>query len=197
VNRQRHLVNPGWHGVRKVDVVLVALGVVAAVATSVAFAKSDGWTDERTYTFSEGFVPFAAQGPTPAASAPARFEVPAAANATGATVDVLVAYSGQAIQGGTAVIRVSGVAPDGTNLPPLTKTLAIGQGNTAGEFGFTFNATWAEAPGTVRDTQEPAGYSWGMPLVLTVTVERPSDLPAATYAFTASVSGTFDAFVAA
>lgn len=182
---------------RKVDVVLVALGVVAAVATTVAVAKSGDWTGERTYTFAEGVVPFAEQGPTPAASAPARFEVPAAANATGATVDVLVAYSGQAVQGGMAVIRVAGVAPDGTNLQPLTKTMAIGQGNTAGEVAFTFNATWAEAPETVRDTQTPDGYSWEMPLVLSVTVERPSDLPAATYAFTASVSGTFDAFVAA
>lgn len=176
---------------RKVDVVLVALGVVAAVATTVAIAKSDDWTGERTYTFTVTDHAAPAQGPVPAGSAPARFEWAAPANATGATLDIRVSATGQAVRGGVAIIRVSGVAPDGSNLPPETHTMAIGQGSTSNDIGFRFNTTWAETPDRVRDTQEPAGMAWEKPLVVTVTVERPADLPAATYAFTASANGTF------
>ena len=179
---------------RKADVVLVALGVVAAVATATGYAKSDDWTGERTYTFTATDVAVPAQGPVPAGSAPARFEWPTPANATGAALEIRVSATGQAVRGGVAIIRVSGVAPDGTNLAPETHTMTIAQGSTSNEIGFTFNATWAETPGRVRDTQEPEGMAWEKPLVVTVTVERPSDLPAATYAFTASANGTFAAY---
>lgn len=181
---------------RKVDVLLVALGVVAAVATTVAIAKSDDWTGERTYTVRATDVALAAQGPVPAGSAPARFEWPAAANATSATLAVEVAFTGQAVRGGVAVVRIGGVAPDGTNLAPVTFHLPIGQGATASGATIPFNATWAEVPGKVRDTRVPDGVQWGKPLVVTVTVEQPSDLPAATYAFTASASGAFAAYAA-
>lgn len=194
MNRQCHLVNLSSRGVRKVDVVLVALGVVVAVATAVGVAKSDDWTGERTYTFTATEVALPAQGPVPAGSAPARFEWPAPANATGATLEVRVSATGQAVRGGVAIIRVGGVAPDGTNLPPETHTMAIGQGSTANDIGFSYNVTWAEAPDRVRDTQVPGARAWDGPLVVTVTVERPSDLPAATYSFTAAANGTFAAY---
>ncbi|MEK6974961.1 MAG: hypothetical protein AABY18_01300 [Candidatus Thermoplasmatota archaeon] len=182
---------------RKVDVVLVALVVVAAAATAIAVAKSGSWTEERTYSFAATQVSLAAQGPAPASSAPARFEWPAAANATGASLTVFVNFTGQAIQGGQAIVRIAGLAPDGSNLAPATRTLDVVQGSTAGGTSLLYNATWADVPGDRRDTGVPEGMAWQKPLVITVTVERPGDLAAASYSFTASVGGSFAAFVVA
>jgi hypothetical protein len=190
VNRQRHLVNPVSGGVRKVDVVLVALGVVAAVATTVAIAKSDDWTGERTYTFSSSSdTVLPDQGPIPAGSAPARFEWVVPDNATGILATIAVNYQAQAVQGGQAIVRISGTAPDGSSLPVVTWTLPVS--GTSGTQAQAYNASWQETPRDVRDTRQPDGMHWEGPLVVLVTVERPADVPLASYSFTAQAGGRF------
>jgi hypothetical protein len=195
-----HLVNSGCNPqlpggrsrrVHKADAVLGVLIAAALVATGVGVAKSDDWTGERTYRHGSGELPLAPQGPMPAGSAPARFEWAAPDNATGVRLDVIVEFTGQAVQGGSATIRVSGTAPDGSQLPVQTRPMAVAPGATSSQAAFGYNATWTREPAKVRDTQPPASLRWERPLVVLVTVERPGEPAVATYAFTASATGAF------
>ncbi len=43
----------------------------------------------------------------------------------------------------------------------------------------------------MSDTRDPDGVNWDGPLVIFVSVERPSDVPLASYSFTAQVGGRF------
>lgn len=176
------------------DLVLFALAAAALIGTTVGALKSDDWTGERTYRFHGTLEAMPAQEARPAGSAPARFEIAVPLNGTGAIATVDVAFAGQSVQGGTAVVRIGGTAPDGSPLPTVTRTLAIGQGATSASGSFAYNATWMQEPGDVRDTRRPAGQAWPQPLVLLVTVERPSDAPVANYAFTAALAGSFTTY---
>lgn len=173
----------------KADIVLVVLAVAALTLTSVAVARSDGWTGERTYPYATSTVALADQAPTAVGSTPTRFEWPAPTNSTGILLNVTLDFAGQAIRGGSAVVRVSGVAPDGSQLPVVTRSLPIAQGGTSASLTFDYAAAWMEVPERVRDTQRPEAVSWQKPIVVTVTVEQPGDLPAASYAFTATLAG--------
>lgn len=195
-DRNRFHPSAGSGSVRKADIVLVALGLAALVLTGVAVAKSDAWTGERTYRYASVAAPLAAQGPSTAGSVPARFEWPAPDNSTGTGIEVAIAFSGQAVQGGAVIVRVSGVAPDGTQLPVQTRTFAVAQGATSGGIDFAYNASWATQPHKVRDIQAPSAWHWEKPLLVLVTVERPADVPAASYSFTAAVTGSFTVFAA-
>ena len=170
---------------------LVVLMVVALAVTAVGVAKSDDWTGERTYRFGTAQLPLVQQGPAAASSAPARLEWVAPDNATAVSLDLLVDFAGQAVQGGAATIRVSGTAPDGSQLPVQTRTLAIAPGATSAQASFGYNATWLAARGAVRDTQSPAALHWDQPLLVLVSVDRPGDTPASAYAFTVSATGSF------
>lgn len=174
----------------KGDLVLGVLIVAALVVTGVGVAKSDDWTQERTYRFANSEVPLAQQGPTPAASAPARLEWPVPDGATGTRLQLTVEFTGQAVQGGSATIRVSGTAPDGTPLPVQTRPMPIGPGATSAQVDFGYNATWLDAPAKVRDTREPEARHWERPLAVLVSVERPGDVPGGTsYAFAVTALG--------
>lgn len=180
----------------KADVALVALAVLALVLTGVGVAKSDAWTGERTYRYGSASSPLAAQGPTATGSTPTRFAWDAPVNATGLALNVTIAFSGQAVQGGSATVRVSGVAPDGSQLPVQTRSLPIAAGATSSTLSFDYGATWLQEPSKVRDTQAPAARAWDKPIVVLVSVQPPSDLPAASYAFTAALSGEATSYAA-
>lgn len=185
--------------VPKVDpalVIIAVLAVAALVLTGVGVAKSDAWTDERSYRFTAATVDLAAQGPTPASATPARFEWAAPVNATGLRLNATVAFTGQAVQGGSATVRITVIAPDGHALPSVTRALNIGQGATSASLDIGHAVTWADVPSTVRDTQQPESMAWGKPIVVQVSVDRPSDVPVATYAFTVSVTATATTFAA-
>lgn len=175
--------------------ILAVLAALALVATGIAVAKSDAWTGERRYTFAATAIALEPQT-MPAGSAPARFEWPAPANATGVQVNATVSFTGQAAQGGSAVIRLRVVAPDGTNMPSITKSLPIGAGQTTASITLEHTVSWAELPAPLRDNHQPEGLAWTGPLQVFVTVDRPGDLPVASYAFTANVSATVMAFEA-
>jgi hypothetical protein len=184
---------------RKADLVLALLVVLAVVATVVAGLRGDSWTDERTLKFASHSQELAAQGPSPAGGAGASFNWTLPDNATAANLTVKVIFSGQAVRGGTATVSVRLVLPDGTSPAPITKPMPIGQGATSGDLTLNTEAMWDETPDHLRDTTD-AGHShtWSSPLRVSVTVEAPpGDLPAARYGFTAQVSGTLDVFRAA
>lgn len=187
----------GWAVVQahRRRIAIAVLAALALVVTGIAVAKSDDWTGERRYTFTQTTTDLAPQT-MPAGSAPARFEWPAPANATAMTVNVTVTFSGQAAQGGSAVVRIRVVAPDGTNLPSTTKAMSIGAGQTSASLTLEHAVAWAQAPPDVRDTRPPEGIAWTGPLQLFITVDRPADLPLASYAFTANVTGTVTSFAA-
>lgn len=172
------------------------LAVAALVVTAVGVAKSDDWTRERTYEFHATQAAIPGGAALAAGSAPARFEYALAANATGSQLEATVSFSGQAVQGGNAAIRVKATAPDGRTTTTVTAVLTIAQGGTSAEVVVRLAFTWLDLPGAVTDTQQPDGTTWALPLVIEVTVERPADLPVATYGFTATVAGTVDAYAA-
>jgi hypothetical protein len=177
---------------RKADVVLVALGVLALGATLVGALSGDRWTDERTVRFAAQEEPLAAQGPVPAGGAGARLNWSAPANATSATFLVSLTFDGQAVRGGNAIATVRVTGPDGRQLPPVTQAWAIPQGATSGQLEMNATAVWRETPDSLRDTRSGAhGIAWSGPIEVLVTVERPAgDVPLATYSFEATVQGT-------
>lgn len=178
----------------KPGVVLVVLALVAVGLTVLGAVRSDAWTGERTHRFATAAVPLAEQEPQAAGASPARFEIAAPDNATAVAATVQVTFTGQAVRGGQAVVRIGGTAPDGTPLAPMTATLQVPQGGTTTSASFAFNATWLDVPDAVRDTRVPAARTWERPLVLTVSVERPTDAPVASYSFTADVAGAFTTY---
>lgn len=194
--RNRFHPGAGSGGVVKAIVVVAGLAVAALLVTALGVAKSDDWSGERTYRFDATMQDLASQGPLAAGAAPAKFTWEAPSNATAANYTIVVAFSGQAVQGGSAVVRAKATAPDGQTTS-TTGTLAIPQGATSGELTLQLTFVWHDLPGKVRDTRQPDGLDWEAPLALEVTVERPSDLPVANYAFTATASGVASSFVGA
>ena len=183
---------------RKADVVLAVLVVLAVVATAVGGLSGDRWTDERTLHFASHQETLAAQGPSPAGGAGARFNWTAADNATSANLTVSLAFTGQALRGGTATVSIRVTSPDGHAQPPIVHSWAIEQGATSGTTTLNVSASWANQPDTLRDTTDDGhAFVWSQPLVVAIVVERPADLPLAQFAFTASVSGTLTTFAAA
>lgn len=184
---------------RKADLVLAILVVLAVVATVVAGLRGDSWTDERTLRFASHSQELAAQGPAPAGGAGASFNWTLPDNATMANLTVKVSFAGQAVRGGMATVSVRLALPDGTSPAPITKSMPIAQGATSGDLTLSAEAMWDETPDHLRDTTN-AGHthSWSTPLQVTITVESPpGDLPVARYGFTAQASGTLDVFAAA
>ena len=183
---------------RKADVVLAVLVVLAVAATAVGGLSGDRWTQERTLHFASHAQPLAPSGLEPAGGAGARFNWTLPDNATSANLTVSLYFSGQAVRGGSATVSVRVTAPTGEGQPPVTSSWTIAQGATGAETTLMVNATWAWMPGTMRDTtDEGHARVWDRPLEVLVLVEPPSDLPLAQYSFTAQVSGTVLAFAKA
>lgn len=180
----------------KAGVIVGILAVVAILGTVLGVAKSDDWASEHTYRFDATQQELPATEPSAAGSAPARFAVPMADNATAARLELRVVFTGQAVQGGSAVVRVKALAPDGQTVGTVTAPLVVGQGATAAEATLLLDLAWLPMPGPVVDTRQPDGHAWTAPLLVDVTVERPADLPVATYSFTAQLSGHVDGYVA-
>ena len=180
----------------KAIVGVAVLAAAAVLVTVLGVAKSDDWTGERTYRFDATTQALESQGPLAASVAPARFTWGTPSNATAANYTVVVAFSGQAVQGGNAIVRAKATAPDGQTASAIG-TLALAQGATSGELTLRLAIAWHGLPAEVRDTRQPDGLRWEVPLAIDVAVEQPSDLPVATYAFTATVSGVATAFVGA
>jgi hypothetical protein len=184
--------------VRKADVILGILVVVALVATAVAGLSGDRWTGERTLSFAESSQPLPPSELVPASGAGASFNWTVPDNATSANLTVMLYYSGQAFRGGTAIVSLRLTTPDGQSVPTVTRSWIIPQGATSGEMTVDVGAVWDEAPETFRDTTDEGHQrAWSRPLELVVVVERPSDVPLATYGFEASVTGTLSVFASA
>lgn len=183
---------------RKADVVLTVLAVVALVATAVAGLSGDRWTGERTYRFESQSVLLPPSELSPAGGAGARFNWTVPDNSTSANLTVSLYYSGQAFRGGNAIVSIRVTTPDGRDQPPVTQSWVIPQGSTSEEMTLNASAMWDQVPETLRDTSDEGhGRMWTKPLQVLVTVEEPSDVPLANYGFTASVTGSLDVYRAA
>lgn len=183
---------------RKADVVLAVLVVLAVVATAVGGLGGDRWTNERTLRFASHAETLPPSALEPAGGAGASFNWTMPDNATSANLTVSLYFTGQAVRGGSATVTVRITAPTGKGEPPVTSSWTIPQGATSGETTLTVEAFWDEMPAELRDTtDEGHGRTWPEPLEVLVLVERPADLPLAQYAFTAQASGTIRVFAQA
>ncbi|HUR24971.1 MAG TPA: hypothetical protein VM327_03025 [Candidatus Thermoplasmatota archaeon] len=183
---------------RKADLVLASLVVLALAATAVGGLSGDRWTGERTLTFTSHSEDLPASETMAAGPGGARFNWTLPDNATEANLTVSLHFSGQALRGGSATVSVRVTAPTGNGQPPATSSWTIPQGATEADTTLTVEAAWARTPGRLRDTTARGhGLTWTMPLEVVVLVEQPSDLPLAQYAFTAQVSGTVTVFAKA
>jgi hypothetical protein len=182
---------------RKADVGLAVLVVLAVAATAVGGLSGDRWTGERTLHFASHEQPLAPSA-LESVGAGAHFNWTLPDNATAANLTVSLYFDGQAMRGGSATVSVRITAPTGEGEPPVTLAWAIPQGATTAETTVTAASWWAEAPAALRDTtDEGHARAWSEPLKVVVTVEPPSDLPLAQYSFTAQVSGTVTVFAKA
>jgi hypothetical protein len=174
------------------------LGVAALAATAAGALGGDRWTDERTVRFATAQQDLAAAGPLPAGGAGATFNWTMPANATAASFNVTLAFSGQALQGGSATVSVRATGPDGRDHPATTRSWTIPQGASSASLELNLTVAWADVPATLRDTDSGShGLAWSQPLRLHVVVEAPSDLPVASYGFTAAASGRLTTYSAA
>lgn len=184
--------------VRKADIVLAVLVVLAVAATAVGGLVGERWTGERTLHFASHAEPLAASAAEPAGAGGARFNWTLPDNATAANLTVALSFNGQAVRGGSATVSVRVTAPDGEGQPPVTSSWTVPQGATSAETTLIVEASWREMPGSLRDTtDEGHSVAWPRPLEVVVLVEQPSDLPLAQYSFTAQVSGTVMVFAKA
>jgi hypothetical protein len=187
----------GSAGVRKSDVAVAALAVLAAAATAVGGLSGDRWTEERTLRFAEHAQPLPPAG-APAGPGGGLLDWTVPENATSASVDVTVAFSGQAARGGAATVTLRVTAPDGTVRPDVTRAFPIPQGATSAQVALNASVEWAQAPGDLRDTRSGGhALQWTRPLEVLVLVQGPSDLPVARYSYTASGTGTVAYYAAA
>lgn len=184
---------------RKADIVILVLAVLAATATLVGALSGDRWTDERVVRFEwRTDTPLAAQGPDAVPASGLRYNWTAPANSTAATFTVDLAFSGQAVRGGTATVSLRVTSPDGTVHPPVTQAWAIGQGSTSAQTQVNATIEWARVPGAQRDTTSNAhGLQWDRPIEIQITVQPPSDVPLASYSFEATAAGVMTTYWAA
>ena len=175
---------------RQADIVIVVLAVLAGTATLVGAMSGDRWTDERLVRFETGAQALAPTDLADVGRSGHTFTWELPANASSAAVLVNLYFEGQAVQGGSATVTLRFTGPDGEVQAPITSTWAIPQGATSAETQVNGTAAWIEVPRTQRDTTSSAhGVAWDAPLQLQVVVQPPSDLPLATYGFTAGVTG--------
>lgn len=182
---------------RQADIVILVLGVLAATATLVGALSGDRWTDERTVRFTTSASALEPGGLAPANGAGTTFNWTVPANATSASVVARLYFQGQAVTGGSATVSLRFTGPDGKAQPPITSSWAIPQGATSAETQVNATATWLEVPAAHRDTtSSAAGRRWAEPLRLQVLVDKPSDVPLSSYAFTAGVTGEVTSYAA-
>lgn len=184
--------------VRKSDLVVLVLAILALTATLVGALSGDRWTDERTVRFAQGTATLPAQGPEDLVASSAEFNWTLPANATAGTFVVDLEFSGQAIRGGTATVTLRVTGPDGKALTPTTTPWAIPQGATTATLQVNGTFAWAEAPDKLRDTSSSShGLAWASPVILQVVVQAPGDLPLASYSFSAAAQGSVATYAAA
>lgn len=183
---------------RKADIVLIVLAVLAVWATLAGALGGDRWTDERTVRFTTSEAPLGPVGPASADGGGARLNWTLPANATSAELVVLVTFEGQAVRGGMATVTLRITGPDGKALPAVTQAWAIPQGATTASVELNTTALWREVPETLRDTTSSThGVTWTRPLELLVLVEPPADVPLASYSFSAGARATATTYAAA
>ena len=182
---------------RKADIAILVLAILAATATLVGALSGDRWTDERVVRFATTSVALEPSDLQPVGGAGTTFNWTMPANATSAAVVVSLYYEGQAIRGGSATVTLRFTGPDGQARPALTTSWAIPQGATTAETQVNATAAWMEVPRTQRDTTSSgAGVWWSEPLEIHVVVQPPSDVPLASYSFTAGVTGHVTTYAA-
>jgi hypothetical protein len=181
---------------RKADLVLGVLAVVALVATAVAGLSGDRWTQERVVRFSSHDSPLPPQGGAAnGGGAHLNWTVPV--NSTRAAFTVSIDFSGQAQAGRVATVTVRVTTPDGKSQPPITQAWPLSLGATSGHTTVNVTAQWASVPNATRDTSSALyGKVWGKPLQVLVVVEPPADAPTARYNFAATAQGTISSYKA-
>ena len=183
--------------VRKGDIVLGIVVVLALAATAVAALSGDRWTGERTLTFAEHSGTLPPSDLLPASGSGARFNWTLPDNATSANLTLALYFEGQSFRGGQAIVSIRVTTPDGMSQPPVTRSWTLAQGATSSEMMVDLGVRWDDVPASLRDTtDEGHTHSWARPLEVVVVVERPSDVPLASYDFEASVTGSITVFAA-
>jgi hypothetical protein len=159
---------------QKVNFVIAALVVAAIAATVVGLSFFEPHAEKDLY-FVRGSVeldPLVANVP----AAGATLEWPVPNNGTSAQVQGTLRFAGQAIQGGTAQVRLELQLPDGS-VVPWDGAMQLAPGAQSQVLDFELEGQWAELPSEVKADPDhfDATTAWPQPLVLRVSVTPPSD----------------------
>ncbi len=180
---------------QKVDLVIVALGVVALAVTAIGVATyEDG---DSNYVFVESQVDYDGGSFTATMDTPVTALVSTPANATSAHATVTLGYTGQVFSGGSATATITITGPDGTS-ETLTEAFTVPQGGNGGELGTLeiHSTMWGEVPaGFSGMPEDRADYAlnWDDDLEIILVVEAPAG-PLANLenlSYTAEVTGWF------
>lgn len=180
-----------------VDWIIASVGVAAIVATTLGVVFFEELVGEQDIIFEETDSTLAAG--TADVTQPQAFTWDARNNATAASFEVSVTFSGQTLAGGSATVSIQVTYPDGTT-QTQTETLTLGQNAQSATGTWTVPVTrflaLPEDTVATPDDDFDATHEWanGYEVAITVTgpsnpgAMPPSQLSAPSYS--ATVSGT-------
>lgn len=183
----------------KVDTVIAAAGIALLVFAAGGLLWAQEFADLQDHEFTLREVPLEGQQKPIVSGTKESLEwhgLPP--NATGATLQLTITYTGQAVQGGTATVDMELVGPDGT-LERETATFAVAPGASSGQAVFPLSVTWGSVPGPLRGQSDdlPEARDAEGPLRLSVAVQGPADVPlVAGLDFTLAAEGTIQSYTA-
>lgn len=182
------------------DIIIAVVGVVALTATTlgvVFYEELSGEQDIEFDSFSRSLGSVTGQ----AINGPTNFQFTAGDNATAATFEITVSWTGQSLNGGNAAISVQVTDPNGTVMNEQF-SLAVGQNQQGGSGTYTVTVPeFFMTPGHAHTTDADsfnATQMWDMGYTVRLSVTDPSDGPVpgpvagqvANYSWTADVSGS-------
>jgi hypothetical protein len=182
---------------QKVDIVIAGVGVVALIATTLGVvfyeeASSTGEPSLETVT-DEGALMHTFTGMAAGSTVTHDFQLPD--NATAATFDLAISFTGQSGQGAGITFSAHFVDPNGNlSNPPATTTMAIGANTGAGSTTLTIPLhSFYTMPDDVT-----RAHPWSTPLQLVVTASSANDalsgVPAVNYTFSVAATGDLDRY---
>lgn len=178
-----------------VDWIIATVGVVAIAATTLGVVFYEDLAGEQDVLFSETTNDLA--DATANVNSAQMISWDARDNATAASFDVQVDFSGQALQGGTASVRIDVRTPDGATVTQ-TEQLAIAAGATSASGSWSVpQIRFLALPAATTTQGEPfdATHTWSTGYSVTITVTPPGGAAAFPPAggapsYTATVGGT-------
>lgn len=177
-----------------VDWTIAGIGVVALVATVVGVVLYDDLAGDVDTTFTVAERDLGSlEG---AVDSPASFQFLSGKNATAASFEVQIDFSGQAVQGGSATVNIEVTGPNDAMMTCTPSMTIAGQATSASETFTCALDAFTDVPADTTESNLPDAVTYSEGYTVRVSVTPPSDTTVpvigagASYSFSATVTGT-------